>query len=138
MTEIVVDLLAAGVPINGLGDDPEITIIRLSDLVTVVSGSAMTDVGSLGKYRFQFTGDRGERYTASIDADPIATGQVDLRFFAVSFDREIFDLYRTRGLDPNQPKTTTEITEDLDYDEDIGDIHLDQVKVGDTITTSST
>lgn len=138
MTEIVVDLLAAGAPVNGLTDDPEITIVKLSDLSTVVTGAAMTDVGSLGKYRYQFTGDRGEQYTASIDADPAATGQVDLRYHQASFDREVFDLWRTRGLDPAQAVSRTEVTKGEDYDEDAGDIHVDQVKLGNIITTSST
>lgn len=138
MTDIVVDLTLAGVPVNGLAAVPTISIMRLDTFVVVVVASAMTDTASLGKYHFAFTGVRGVRYSLSIDADPTASGQVDVRRFSGAFDREVFDMWRTRGLDPSIAKTTTEVTEDTDYDEDIGDIHIDQVKAGAVITTSST
>ncbi len=138
MTDLTVDLIAAGVPVNGLGNVPTISIMRLDTFAVVVAAGLMTDTGALGKYFFAFTGLRGIQYSAQADGDPTAIGQVDVRFHAASFDREVFDLWSTRGLDPANPKTTLEVTPKVDYDEDVADIHIDQVKVGNTITTSST
>ncbi len=138
MTDITVDLLASGVPVNGLANVPTISIMRLDTFAVVVAGSAMTDTGALGKYTFPFTPLRGIQYSAQVDADPTNVGQVDTRYHAGSFDREVSDLWKARGLDPNNAKSTTEITPKVDYDEDVDDIHIDQVKAGNVITTSST
>lgn len=136
MTDIVVDLTLAGALVNALGDDPEISIMRLDTFALPVSGVAMTDTGALGKYHFAFTAVAGRRYSFTVDADPATTGQVDVRFHKGTFDRETLDIWRARGLDPANPKTTTEVTEDVDYDEDAGDVHIDQVKVG-AVTTAT-
>ena len=139
---IVAQVTLAGVPVNGLVDDPEITI-RRTDTSAIVAGPAdMTDNVGGGLYSFLFTPSvAGLAYGFSIDADPNVTGQVNAneRFFGGAFDDELDELYRIRGLDaPN--KTVTENVADSDYTEeetgDGADITLDHVKVAGVTTVT--
>lgn len=140
MTEIVIQTKLNGVAVNGLTDDPEITILRLDTDAVVVNAAAMTDQGAGGLYRFSFTtGAAGLRYSFSVDADPNVTGQVDDRNYFGAFDNEIRDLWNDHGLNPTQDKTITEVTADTDYDEavtdpDGPDIAKDVTKAG-AVTT---
>lgn len=117
MTDIAVTLTNAGALVNGLTDDPEITITRLDTDVDVVSGAAMSDTGANGKYKFAFTPVAGVAYSFLIDADPSATGQVDVRYHDGGFDNELNDLWNDHGLNPSVNKTITEVVADVDYDE---------------------
>lgn len=87
--EISVNLLASNSPVNGLADDPEITIQRLDTGAEVVADSAMTDQGTRGLYTFTFAAVNGLRYSFLIDADPQDTGQVDVRYWRGQFDLDI-------------------------------------------------
>lgn len=49
---------------------------------------------------------------------------------------QLDELWKIRGLDASNPKTTTEVAAATDYDEDAAGIHVDQVKVG-AVTTST-
>ena len=144
MTTIVVQTTLNGVEVNGLADDPEITIHRLDTDAAVVTDVAMSDVGGCGLYKFTFTPIRGVRYGFCIDADPLATGQVDTRTFGGIFDHELTDIWRDRGLDPTVPKTITENTVGEDYDEavaagaDSPAIAKDTTKVGAVTTIDRT
>ena len=143
MTDIAVTVTSAGAPANGLTDDPEITITRLDTDVDVVSGAAMTDTGSNGKYKFAFTPVAGIQYSFLIDADPSATGQVDVRYFDGSFDNEQNDMWNDRGLNPSVPKTVDDngVADDADIDEDVAaptSIHKDVLTVGNVTTISRT
>jgi hypothetical protein len=132
-------------PVNGLADDPEITI-RRGDTFAIVAGPAnMSDVGAGGFYRFLFTPTvPGLDYLADIDADPNVTGQVPNgnRYYAVSFDDQQDELYRDRGLDPVNVKTTTENTAKTDYTEAVAGggapITKQSVKAGNVTTTTRT
>ena len=95
MSEISVNLLASNVPVNGLADDPEITIQRLDTGAEVVADSAMTDQTTRGLYTFSFASVNGLRYAFLIDADPNASGQVDVRYWRGAFD---LDIEQTRDL----------------------------------------
>ena len=119
MTDIAVTLTLAGALQNGLTDDPEITITRLDTDADVVSGAAMSDTGANGKYKFAFTPVAGLSYGFLIDADPSATGQVDVRYHDGAFDNELNDLWNDHGLNPSVNKTITENTPDTDYDESV-------------------
>lgn len=89
MARISVNLLASNVPINGLADAPEITIQRLDTLAEVVADSAMTDGVTRGLYEFNFAHDPLLDYAFLIDADPNASGQVDVRYWRGSFDGQV-------------------------------------------------
>ena len=89
MAEISVNLLASNVPVNGLTDDPEITIQRLDTDAEVVADAAMTDGMTRGLYRFTFAHDPLLDYAFLIDADPQNTGQVDVRYWRGSFDGQV-------------------------------------------------
>lgn len=117
MTTVSVRVTASGVPVNGLTDDPEITINRSDTGAAVVTSAAMTDQGTGGLYTFDFTPVAGLTYSALIDADPNVTGQVDERFYDAPIDNEINDLWNDHGLNPSVNKTITENTPDTDYDE---------------------
>lgn len=117
MTDIAVRLTSSSVPVNGLTDDPEITIQRLDTGAAVVTDDAMTDSGVEGLYTYNFTPVAGLNYSFIIDADPSVTGQVDKRFHDGSFDNEDNDLWNDHGLNPSVNKTITENTPDTDYDE---------------------
>ena len=119
MTDIAVRLTSSGAPVNGLTDDPEITIQRTDTGAAVVSGSAMTDRTTGGLYTFNFTPVAGLNYSFIIDADPNVTGQVDTRYHEGAFDNEINDLWNDHGLNPSVNKTITENTPDTDYDESV-------------------
>lgn len=141
MTDIVIQTTLAGVAVNGLASAPEVTIRRLSDDVAVVSGSAMSDQGAGGLYKFAFVPVAGLRYSFSVDADPSATGQVDNRNYAGAFDNEVNDMWRDQSLDPADSKTVDDngVADDADIDEDVGAgsgpaIHKDVLTVG-TVTT---
>jgi len=132
-------------PINGLADDPEITIYRGDTAAIVQAATAMQDLGNGGFYRFVFTPTiAGLDYAAEVDADPLASGQVPAgnRFYASAFDDEQDELYRDRGLDPLNPKTTTENTAKLDYTEAVAaggaPISKQSVKLGTVTTTTRT
>jgi len=86
MAEISVNLLASNVPVNALADVPEITIQRLDTGAEVVADSAMTDRTTRGLYSFTFAHDPLLDYAFLIDADPLASGQVDVRYWRGSFD----------------------------------------------------
>ena len=117
MTDICVRTSLAGVPVNGLAADPEITIQRADTGAAVVTDDAMTDTGTEGLYTYNFTPVAGLEYCFIVDADPSATGQVDVRFFEGAFDNELNDIWNDRGLNPSVPKTITEVTLGEDYDE---------------------
>ena len=101
MTDIVIQTKSGGVAVNGLTDDPEITILRLDTDAVVVNAAAMSDQGVGGLYKFFFTPLAGIQYSFSIDADPNATDQVDDRNYFGAIDNERTDLWRDRGLDPS-------------------------------------
>lgn len=88
MAEIAVHLLAANAPVNGLADDPEITIQDAAG-TEVVADAAMTDRGTRGLYTYTFAAVAGTRYSFLIDADPNNTGQVDVRYWAAAFDSDV-------------------------------------------------
>ena len=142
MTDIAVRVVSGGAPVNALVDPPELTINRVDTGAAVVSGAAMTDQGTGGLYTATFTPTAGLRYSFIIDADPNATGQVDVRYFDGAFDNEMNDVWRDQGLDPVEPKTVDDngIADDVDIDEDIAAggndplIHKDVLTVG-TVTT---
>ncbi len=122
MSQIVIQTTLNGTPVNGLANAPQIDIVELATDTTVVTGAAMTDVGSNGFYKFLFTGGvQGVEYAFNVDADPTASGQVDDRYFSNSFDYEITDLWNDHGLNPAQNKTITENTPQTDYDEAVTD-----------------
>lgn len=131
-------------PVNGLADDPEIEIIRGDTGAVVQAATGMTDLGVGGWYRFLFTPTvAGLDYAAEIDADPNATGQVGLgqRYYGAAFDDQQDELYRDRGLDPANAKTTTENTPKTDYTESVGGgapLSKQSVKVGAVTTTTRT
>lgn len=138
MTAIAVTTMLAGQPVNALADDPEIRIRRLDTGALVITDDPMTDQGGDGLYTFAFAPVAGLEYSFLIDADPSATGQVDLRYFDGAFDDRIEDLWDFRGLDPANAKVTEEVTVGEDYDEDVAGKHVDQVKAGTTTTTTRT
>jgi len=118
MSTIVIQTTKNGIPINALGDEPEISIVRLDTDVEVVSDDLMDDVGSNGFYKYDFAGGvEGVTYAASIDAAPSADGQTDVRFYSATFDYEITDLWNDHGLNPAVNKTITENVPQTDYDE---------------------
>lgn len=137
MTDIAVTATAAGVPTNGLGDDPEIRIRRLDTGALVVTDDAMTDAGGDGLYTYNFTPVAGLEYSFLIDTDPSDTGQTDVRYFDGAFDNELNDLWNDHGLNPATVKTITENTAGSDYDEAVAaatSIDKTVVKVG-AVTT---
>ena len=87
--EISVNLLASNAPVNGLATVPTITIQRLDTGAEVVVDAAMTDQGMRGLYTRTFAAVNGLRYAFLIDADPIAAGQVDVRYWRGQFDLDI-------------------------------------------------
>lgn len=142
---VTVQVFNASGPINGLADDPEITV-RRGDTGAVVAGpSNMTDLGGGGFYRFVFTPSiAGLDYAADIDADPNVTGQVPdgNRYYASAFDDQQDEIWRDRGLDPANDKSVTENTAETDYTElEAGagaTIQKDLVKVGAVTTITRT
>ena len=146
MTQIVLQVKNGGVAVNGLVDDPEITIIRLDTDAVVVNAAAMTDQGAGGLYRFSFTPVAGLEYSFAIDADPNATDQVDERNAFGAIDNEQNDIWRDRGLDPAQAKTVDDnnVPGNADIDEDVlasGSsplIHKDVLTAGDVTTITRT
>lgn len=50
----------------------------------------------------------------------------------------VSDVWQNEGLDPDNPKTITEITEGADYDEDVDAIHKDVTRVGAVTTLDRT
>jgi len=88
MVDIVVNLTKNLAPVNGLTDDPEITIRRLDTGAAVVSAAAMTDQSSDGLYTYSFTAVDGLNYSFLIDADPSVTSQVDNRYHNGSFNSD--------------------------------------------------
>lgn len=140
MTDIVIQTKNGGVAVNGLTDDPEITILRLDTDAVVVNAAAMSDQGAGGLYKFSFTsGLPGIKYSFSVDADPNVTDQVDDRNYFGAFDNEVRDIWNDRGLNPTQNKTIVENTAGIDYDEAVTDpdgpnIAKDTTKAGSTTT----
>ena len=88
--DIFATIVSAGVPVNGLVDDPEIRIT--DDTGTIVQAFvAMTDLGQDGKHLFAYTiPDTARSYTFLVDADPNVTGQVagNDRYYFGSFGGE--------------------------------------------------
>jgi hypothetical protein len=88
--DIFATVFAAGIPQNGLGDDPEIQIS--DDTGTIVQAFvAMTDLTQDGKYFRAFViPDVARSYTFLVDADPNASVQVPAsdRFYFGSFPGE--------------------------------------------------
>ena len=147
MTDIVVRTTLNGAPVNGLTDDPEITIQRVDTGAAVVTDDAMTDTGVEGAYTYSFQGVAGLRYSFIVDADPSATGQVDERYYDGAFDNELNDVWRDQGLDPANAKTVDDnnVPGNADIDEDVaavgGDsptIHKDVITAGDVTTITRT
>lgn len=146
MTDIVIQTTLNGVIVNGLADPPEISIFRVSDNNLEVNAAAMSDVTECGLYKFSFTtGSPGERFMFCVDADPSATGQVDARNYGGSFDNEVSDIWRDRGLDPADAKTVDDngVADDADIDEDVAAgsgpvIHKDVLTAGDVTTITRT
>lgn len=143
MTDIVVQTTLGGVAVNGLVDDPEITILRVDTDAVVVNADTMSDQAACGLYKYAFTPIQGIEYSFCIDADPNATGQVDTRTYGGAFNNELNDIWRDRGLDPVNPKTITENTVGEDYDEAVGGagevpIAKDTTKIGSVTTIDRT
>jgi len=144
MTEIVIQTKSGGIAVNGLADDPEITILRLDTDAVIVNAQAMSDQGTGGLYKFSFTtGIAGIEYSFSIDADPSSTDQVDDPNYFGAFDNERRDIWNDRGLNPTNAKTITEVTVGEDYDEAVSDaegpdIAKDTTKVGAVTTIDRT
>lgn len=143
--EVQVQVFDTNGPVNGLADDPEITILRSDTGAVVQAATAMTDLGAGGWYRFTFTPSiAGLGYAAEIDADPLATGQVGngQRYYGAAFDDQQDEMWRDRGLDPANDKTVTENTPETDYTElEAGAgaaIQKDLVKVGAVTTITRT
>jgi hypothetical protein len=143
--DILVQTQLNGVAVNGLTDDPEITIVRLDTDVVVVNGSVMSDVGVGGLYKFKFGNLAviGVHYAFFVDADPNGNGQTDQRYYAGSFDFEIHDLWIDHGLNVFDPAMLFENVEGSDYDQtnsdgngDGPDVDKSIVKVGATTTTT--
>jgi len=88
--DIFATVFAAGVPQNGLTDDPEIQIT--DDTGTIVQAFvAMTDLTQDGKHLFAYTiPDVARSYTFLVDADPLVSGQVPAsdRYYFGSFSGE--------------------------------------------------
>jgi len=95
MSEISVNLLASNAPVNALATAPTITIQRLDTGAEVIADAAMTDRTTRGLYTFTFAAVNGLRYAFLIDADPIAAGQVDVRYWRGAFD---LDAEQTRDM----------------------------------------
>ena len=88
--DIFATITAAGVPVNGLVDMPEIQITDDTGAI-VQAFVAMTDLGQDGKHLFAYTIPAVARsYTFLVDADPLVTGQVTTsdRFYFGSFSGE--------------------------------------------------
>ena len=140
---IKVQVFNAGSPAPGLAAAPEITVRRETGAV-VLGPVAMSDIGG-GWYRSVFTPSLSNLdYSAEVDADPGATGQVTAgeRYYSVAFDDELDEIWRDRGLDPSQDKTVTENVEGTDYTEaELGagaGITKQAVKVGSVTTQTRT
>ncbi len=142
MADIIVQLTLNGTPVNGLANDPDITVLRIDTDAAVVSAVDMSDMGAGGLYKFEFGGfaEPGLTYTYFIDADPTASGQVDNRYFGGTFDYYAHDTWVDKGLNNNDPLTIFENTEGSDYDQTGSDgvrgpdVDKTIVKVGSTTT----
>jgi hypothetical protein len=123
--EICVRVTNNSAPVNGLADDPEITIVRTDTQAIVAGLAAMVDQGLGGIYTFTYTPTTPDlKYAFNIDADPNVTGQVTAfeRFYGGCFDDQLDEVWRDRGLDPAINKTITENTVGEDYTEaELGD-----------------
>lgn len=143
MTTIVIQTTSGGVNVNGLAVVPEITIYR-SDTNALVDNASMVDTGVGGLYKHVFVGVAGLEYMYYVDADQIASGQVDNRIYGGVFDYELHDVWLDRGLNPADPKEIFENTEGSDYDESAADgvegpdVDKSVVKVGATTTITRT
>lgn len=75
---IRVTIASSAVPVNGLVDDPEITIRNAATGAVTQAATAMTDRGADGLYTFDYTFAKtdGDTFSFLIDADPNATTQV--------------------------------------------------------------
>jgi hypothetical protein len=140
MSTIVIQTTSGGVNVNGLAVDPEITIYR-ADTDAVVDNAAMVDTGVGGFYKHDFFNMvPGLNYYYIVDADQIASGQVDNRIYGGAFDYELTDVWNDRGANPASPKEITENTLGENYTEEADDdiqgptVEKSVVKVG-TLTT---
>ena len=109
MTDISVNVTDKSVPINGLTDDPEITI-RRNDTGAIVAGpSAMTDRTADGLYTFNFVETAGIDYSFLIDADPLATKQVSKaeRYYSGFLDGTLTSILEDTGI--MQPIVSTNL-----------------------------
>lgn len=97
MTDIVIQTKKNGIAVNGLTDDPEVTIIRLDTDAVVVNGDAMSDTGTGGLYKYDFAPVAGLAYGFSVDADPNNTDQTDDLFYAGGFDFTVVSQAYTDG-----------------------------------------
>lgn len=145
MTTIRATIQADNVPVNGLGDTPEIEIRRADTGAIVQAFTVMTDQGGSGLHTYVFVGVVGLDYSYLIDADPNANLNVPAadRYYDGGFDYLLEDTWNDRGLNPAVPKIVDEATPGSDIDEDVADasivnIHKDVVKVGDTTTITRT
>lgn len=87
--EISVNLLSSNAPANGLATLPTISIQRLDTGAEIVADANMTDRTTRGLHTYTFAAVNGLRYAFLIDADPIAAGQVDVRYWRGQFDLDI-------------------------------------------------
>jgi len=117
MPEILAQIRNDGVPVNGLTTAPRITIRRADTGTAVVTAQSMTDLGADGHYRYSFTPDAALDYAFSIDADPIAAGQVKSgeRYFSGGFpglvdvkETKLDELWTLAGLKTGSPLTITD------------------------------
>ncbi len=141
MTSIAVTLTKNGQLVNGLTDDPVITIRRQDTGAAVVTNDPMTDSGADGEYRYTFVPAAGLDYHFIVDADPNQTNQVDARYFDGSFNNELNDIWNDRGLNPTTPKTITENLIGEDYDSAVASptpVNKDITKVNNVTTIDRT
>ena len=131
---------APGTPLVTPVDLPTIRIRRIDTQALVVTDLAMTEVGD-GIFVFNFTPPvEGIEYAARSDGDPNATGQVPgrARYRYGNVDDFGKEVWQARGLDPANPKTTTENTADTDYTESVDAAQVQHVKVGAVTTATRT
>lgn len=131
-----------GTPLVTPTDLPTIRIRRLDTQALVVTDLNMTEAGD-GVFLFDFTLDVLLDYSFRCDGDPTISGQTTIseRFSAGSFSgantlslTKVDEIYKDRGLDSVFPKTITEITEGISYDESVSGIDKEVRKVGNDTT----
>ena len=140
MSTLTIQTTLAGVAVNGLAVAPTISV-RRADTDAVVASGSMVDTGVGGIYNFEWFPDTPSlNYYWFADADPLASGQTDVRTYGNSFDLELTDLWNDHGLNSADIKEIVEITEGANYTETANDqtqgpdVEKTVVKIGDTTT----